>query len=140
VALSPGDATAIAYYATSLGYVGRYEEAIPLFQKSIRLNPFGQIFIYQNFGNALQMTERFGEAVLVYKKVIQRAPNYIWGHLMLAATYSKMGREKEARAEAEEVLKINPKFFLDWWAKTSLQKDQSVNDKIFNALRKAGLK
>ena len=139
-ALNPNDATAIAFYATSLGFAGSSEEAIPLFQKSIRLNPFGPIWVNQNLGNALQMTERFEEAVSAYKKVIQRAPNYIWGHLMLAATYSKMGREKEARAEAAEVLRINPKFSLDWLAKTTVYKEQSVRENLLNALRKAGLK
>ncbi len=59
---------------------------------------------------------------------------------MLAATYSKMGREKEARAEAAEVLRINPKFSVDSWAKTSLYNDQSEIDKLADALRKAGLK
>jgi hypothetical protein len=59
---------------------------------------------------------------------------------MLAATYSMMGREKEAQAEAAEVLSINPKFSLDFWAKTTLVRDQSIRDKIFNALQKAGLK
>jgi adenylate cyclase len=140
VALNPSDATAIAYYATSLGFAGRSEETIPLFQKAIRLNPFGPIWVNQNFGNALQMTERFEEAVSAYRKVIQRAPNYIWGHLMLAATYSKMGREKEARAEAAEVLRINPKFSLDFLAKTTVYKEQSVRENLLNALRKAGLK
>ena len=51
-----------------------------------------------------------------------------------------MGRENEARAEAAEVLRINPKFSLDFFAKTSLIKDQSVRDKVFNALQKAGSK
>jgi hypothetical protein len=53
-----------------------------------------------------------------------------------------MGREKEARAEAEEVLKINPKFSVDQMAKTGLTfyKDQWQIDKIVNAWRKAGLK
>ncbi len=139
-ALNPSDATVIAYYATSLGFAGRSEEAIPLFEKAIRLNPFGPIWVYLNFGNALQMTGRFEEAVSAYKKAIQRAPNYIWCHLMLAANYSKMGREKEARAEAAEVLRINPKFSLDFFAKTSLYKEQSVRENTLNALRKVGLK
>jgi hypothetical protein len=51
-----------------------------------------------------------------------------------------MGREKEARAEAAEILRINPKFSLDYLAKTLSYKDQSQNDKVVNALRKAGLK
>jgi hypothetical protein len=51
-----------------------------------------------------------------------------------------MGREKEARAEAAEVLRINPKSSLDSLAKMLPYKDQSQNDKVINALRKAGLK
>jgi hypothetical protein len=47
-----------------------------------------------------------------------------------------MGHEKEARAEAAEVLRINPKFS----AKMLPYKDQSQTDKVINALRKAGLK
>ena len=140
VALNPNGATVIAYYALSLDFACRSEEAIPLFQKAIRLNLHGPIFYYHNFGNALFMTGRYEEAVSAYKKVIQRAPNNMWAHLMLAATYSKMGREKEARAEVAEVLRINPKFSLDLFAKTSRYKEQSARDDLFNALQKAGLK
>jgi adenylate cyclase len=52
-----------------------------------------------------------------------------------------MGREKEARAEAAEVLRVNPKFSLDYSARIiSVFKDQSVIDNIIGAVRKAGLK
>jgi hypothetical protein len=51
-----------------------------------------------------------------------------------------MGREKDARAEAAEVLRINSKFSLDFLAKMLPYKDQSKTEKVANALRKAGLK
>ena len=51
-----------------------------------------------------------------------------------------MGREKDARAEAAEVLRINPKFSVDYFAKALPYKDQEVPSKIVDALRKAGLK
>ena len=51
-----------------------------------------------------------------------------------------MGREKEARAETAEVLRINPKFSVEYLAKILAYKDQSQNDKIVDALRKTGLK
>jgi adenylate cyclase len=143
VALNPGGATVLVSYAQSLSFSGRSEEAIPLFQKAIRLNPnaVGSYYnYYQNLGNAFVMTGRYEEAVSAYKKSIQRTPNFLWSHMMLTATYSMMGREEEARAEAAEVLRINPKFSVDFFAKTSLIKEQSVRDKVFNALRKAGLK
>ena len=140
VALNPGETTALDNYATSLSLAGRPEEAIPIFQKAIRLNPFGPSFLYQDFGHALRNTGRFEEAVSAYKKAIQIAPDNISAHLGLAATYSMMGQEKEARAEAAEVLRINPKFSLDYKEKTLPYKDQSITDRYAAALRKAGLK
>lgn len=71
---------------------------------------------------------------------IAREPNNICAHTGLASTYSLMGREKEARAEVAEVVRINPKFSLDFFAKTSALKDRSVIGNMISALRKAGLK
>jgi len=58
----------------------------------------------------------------------------------MAAAYMMMSREEEARAAAIEVMKINPKFSLEWYAKTIYFKNQTDIDKTIDALRKAGLK
>ena len=83
---------------------------------------------------------RFEEAVSEYRKALQREPSNIFAHTNLAGTYIMMGRKKEARAEAAEILRIFPKFSVDSWAKNSPYKDQSETDKVVNAVRKAGLK
>jgi len=140
VALDPNGAFVHEFYALSLVYAGRPEEAIPLFQKAIRLNPFSPTGTYLHYGHALLGAGRLEEAVSAYKKSSQLSPNSIFAHIRLAATYSMMGREKEARAEAAEVLRLNPKFSLDSWAKVQNYKDQSVKDNLADALRKAGLK
>jgi len=139
VALNPNGAYVIVRYASILTLAGRSEEAIPLLQKAIRLDPYGPGGYHFWLGLALFMKGRFEEAVLVFKKVHQRAPNHIGAHVMLSATYSKMGREKEARAETAEVLRINPKFSVDYWANMLPLRDQPKDD-IINAVRKAGLK
>jgi len=138
--LNPGGAEVLVRYAGSLAYAGRPEEAIQLFQKAIRLNPLGPAFYFNMYGNALRVTGRLEGAVSEYKKAIQLAPDHFLAHLNLAATYSMMGREKEARAEAAEILRINPKFSVDSYAKVLYYKDQSENDRVVAALRKAGLK
>ena len=142
VALNPGGTLPLVGYARSLTIAGRPEEAIPLFQKVIRRTPFGQPYLYLEFGRALWAAGRFEEAVSALKKTIQislDADNFS-AHVLLAATYSMMGQENEARAEASEVLRIHPKFSLDYYAKILPWKDQSQTDKIVNALRNAGLK
>jgi adenylate cyclase len=140
VALHPSGPDAYSAYASALLMACRPEEAIPMFQKAIRLNPNAPVITFLNFGHALRMTGRFEEAVSAFKKALQRAPDHLIAHVSLGATYSLMGREKEARAEAEEILRINPKFSLDLWAKQSPFKDRTEIDKMANALRKAGLK
>ncbi len=140
VALNPSGANHYAWYASILTYAGRPEEAIPVFQKAIRLNPLSPGWYHLNFGHALRNTGRFEEAVSAYKKSLQLSPDNISAHINLAATYSLMGREQDARAEAAEVLRINPKFSVDSFAKIVPYKAQSQNDKFINALRKAGLK
>ena len=140
VALDPSGSSAYAAYAAALLFACRPEEAIPLLQKAIRLNPNADPITFLNFGHALRMTGRFEEAVLAFKKALQRAPNNLIAHIGLGATYSLMGREREARAEAEEILRINPKFSLDYFKIASPYKDPSEIDKIADALRKAGLK
>jgi adenylate cyclase len=140
VALDPSGSVSYNVYAGALTVACRPEEAIPMYQKAIRLNPNATSETFVMFGNALRMAGRLEEAVSAYKKGIQRAPDFIIAHLGLGTTYSLMGQEKEARAEAEEVLKINPKFSLDYFAKVSAIKDQSEIDKVVNAMRKAGLR
>ena len=142
VALDPSGSEAYSQYASTLLFACRPEEAIPMFQKAIRLNPNASTYTFVFLGHAFRNAGRFEEAVSAYKKGIQRAPDFIVAHVGLGTTYSLMGREKEARAEAEEVLRINPNFSLDHFARTGLKsyKDQSEIDKIVNAMRKAGLK
>jgi adenylate cyclase len=140
VALDPGGAFALVNYADSLRFAGRSGEALPFYQKAIRLDPVGRSSLYFNYATSLRITGRFEESVSAYKKAIQLAPNNVIAHFGLAATYIMMGREKEARAEAAEVLRINPKFSVDNYAKIITYKDQSETDKVIDALRKAGLK
>jgi adenylate cyclase len=46
MALNPGGTSELLNYAASLCYAGRPEEAIQLFQKAIRLNPFNPAGLY----------------------------------------------------------------------------------------------
>jgi len=110
VALDPAGIAALNSYATALMFAHSPEKSLPVFQKAIRLSPFGPSYLYNNFGWALQKAGRFEEAVSEFKKAIQIAPDDILAHTKLAVTYIMMGRENEARTEAAEVLRINPKY------------------------------
>jgi adenylate cyclase len=141
VALNPSGVSAKMQYARILESAGRPEEARLLLEQEIRHNPVCASTFYI-YGNALRQTGRFEEAVSAYKKALQREPNNFFAHVRLAATYSMMGREKEAQTEAAEVLRLNPKFSLDSYGKvlSATSKGPTGIEKFITALRKAGLK
>jgi adenylate cyclase len=142
VALDPGNHFAYEAYAGSLQFACRWKEAILMWQKAIRLNPSGSSSNTLNMlGCAYGNTGQFKEAIPVLKQALLRSPDNIFPHVNLAAYYIQMGLEKEARAEAAEVIRINPKFSLDNYAKTLYSlKDQAMMAKYIDSLRKAGLK
>ena len=94
----------------------------------------------RHYAVALRDTGRYEEAIAQLKKAIEREPRDIMSYIVLASTYGMAGREKEARAAAAEVLKINPRFSLEQFAKIHPYKDPATKERYIDSLRKAGLK
>jgi adenylate cyclase len=138
VALDPGSSWAIFRYAQALNSAGRPEQSIPLFEKATRLNPLGPALFYVDYGVALRDTGRIEDGIIALKKAIERAPNFLLAHVQLTAAYVMMGREQEAQAEVAEVLRIDPGFSVERFAKVTVLRGQRL-DAIEQALRKAGL-
>jgi predicted Zn-dependent protease len=64
-------------------------------------------------GAAYYLAGRPEEAIAPLKPYLSHYPNILGAHLTLATVYSELGKEVEARAEAAEVLRINPQFSLE---------------------------
>jgi TolB-like protein/Tfp pilus assembly protein PilF len=140
VALDPNSATAHAHLGTNLYWADRPEDAIPLLKKAIRLNPIPPTWYLMSLSMAYRDTGRHEESISACRKALNREPKNVIVHLALAATYVLSGREEEARAEAAEILRIDPKFSLERLAKTRPHKNQANTKSFIDALRKAGLK
>ncbi|NIT41886.1 MAG: tetratricopeptide repeat protein [Gammaproteobacteria bacterium] len=140
VNLNPNSADSHAYLGLTYRYVGRWEDAIEEYKKAVRLNPIPPTWYLYGFGLAYAMTGQYEEGIRVCKKAIQQAPNSPYPHLHMTMIYGLAGLEEEARAQAEELLRINPKFSLEHWKKRLTYKNQSDKEQIINALLKAGLK
>jgi adenylate cyclase len=139
VALSPGSSFAVFMLGTTLLHSERFEEAIPYFKKSLRLSPIANNQCLVNLGAAFRFLGRYDEAIETFRKLLQRQQDHLPGHVNLAATYVLAGREEEARFESAEVMRIDPQFSLERWAKMSPYR-QAVVDQVVETLRKAGLK
>jgi adenylate cyclase len=113
VALDPNNSLVLGYLGLALRYAGRFEEAIPVIEKAIRLNPFPPSGTLRSLSMANIGAGRYEEAIAAGKRAVTISPDDFLSHSVLASAYSLAGQKEEARAEAEEVLRINPNYSLE---------------------------
>jgi adenylate cyclase len=140
IALAPNDAFGYAGLAETLSRVGRAEEAVGMAEQSLRRKPVVADEHLDSIGAAYGLAGKHEEAIAPLKQFLTHYPNILGAHLTLAAVYSELGREAEARAEVAEVLRINPQFSLEIHRQRVPIKDSAVLERHIAALRKAGLK
>jgi adenylate cyclase len=138
--LEPNSYKPLYHCASALTFIGRREEAIPMFRDALRINPKPPNSLYRHYGVALRDSGRYGEAIEMSKKATERKPNDLIAWVVLASSYGLAAREEEAKAAAKEILRINPAYSVDRLEKVSPHKDRAVAKRFCDALRKAGLK
>ena len=140
VSMDPNSVTAVYLYASTLMHASRCEEAIPVFKKAIRLSPLKPpLQCLVNLSSCYTYTYRYDEALMLLKRVLQEQPNSFFANITLTRVYAELDRVEDARAQAAHVLRLNPKFSLESFAKTWRVKDPAAIERYVNALRKAGL-
>jgi adenylate cyclase len=137
ITLAPNSANSHFWMSLVLMLAGRHEESVQYAEQTLRLDPFPTHLYFRRMGSAYSWVGRYEEAIAFYKKAIQGAPNDILTHRGLTRTYIWAGLLEEARAQAEEVLKINPRFCIR--GGSGPYKNPADMELVRNALRKAGL-
>ena len=138
---NPKDADSCRYLSWFLIFGGRYEKALSMAKKAIALKPTPDAFFYETLGTSYLMTGEYEDAIAALKKAISLWSEYVYAHIDLTNAYSMAGRMEDARAQAAEVLRINPKITLEDIAKNGYYSFQKADkERFINALRKAGLK
>jgi TolB-like protein/Flp pilus assembly protein TadD len=140
VALAPNEAWSYASLAEVLSCIGRTENALEAAAQALRLKSIGADGHLADVGAAYAVAGRYEEAVAPLQRYLSHYPNILPAHLTLAVVYSELGQAAEARAEAAEVLRLNPNFSLDIHRQRMPIKDPAVLERHIVALRKAGLK
>ena len=140
VVMDPNSAMAHNMLGFVYRYAGMPAEAIPVCKKAIRLEPFAPGIYYANLGMAYyQKGGDCEEAVRACEKGLEREPEGTIVHFMATTVFSACGKEKEARKTAKELLRINPKFSAESYAKRIPFKNPNNQDQMVEALHKAGL-
>ena len=113
------------------------EEVLACAQKAIRLDPRHPESYSMQEGVAYNEMGRYAEAVEALKR---SEPNNPWVHVNLIHSYSRLGREQDARAEAAEVLRLSPGFSLEEVERMPGDWQGAEGQRYLSDLRKAGLK
>ena len=106
-------------FGTTLVRAGDPERAIQVLETHMRYDPLYVPAVPLALGFARYMLKEYSEALPPLREFASRAPNVSQVHIFLAANLAQLGQLDEARAEAAEVLRIDPKYTIagtqgDW--------------------------
>jgi adenylate cyclase len=136
VALNPNSADAHMRLGKTLSFAGRWEESIPQYKKALRLNPIPPNLYLYSLGISYAMTDQYDEAITWCEKAVHQEPDSLWARIMMTVVYSMSGRDDDARVQAAEVLRIQPKYTV----KKGIYKRKEDTDRFVTAINRAGLK
>ena len=144
ISLAPNMSIAHAHLAATMFFAGRFEDAIALTEKAMRLSPWYPAFYLSPLARSYAFKGRFEEAIATSHQLYDRSrigdyPQE-WALMHLAGFYVAVDRQDEARALMAEALEINPSLSLVFFKQTQPFKNPAHMQRELEALKKAGLK
>ena len=106
--LGPNLASDYMAVAETLNHAGKYDEAIQVSDKAMRLDPRNRDVYLYGAGLACVLMGRYEDAVPVLKRHLAQYPNGLGSHLAHAIAYSELGLKEQSQTEAAEVTRISP--------------------------------
>ncbi len=138
VQLAPNNAENCGTASMVMKKSGQAERALEFELKAMRLSPFYRPGRLRGLGLAYRLVGRLDEAAACYRESLKRE-HHLAARVNLASILGEMGREKEAREVAHDVLRHEPKFSISGYAKGLSYRNESDLNRITDGLRRAGL-
>jgi len=127
-----------------LGYAlsrnGQFDEAISRIKKALQLNPVRPLNYLNNLAYAYLFSKQYEKAISSWNEILERDTDYLYAYVGLTIAYWFTGSKDQARKAAQQVLRVNPKFSVDYTEERSTVKDKALKKQVHDALREAGLK
>ncbi len=138
ISLNPSFSLGYTILGLTLHYSGRSEQALEYFERAIALDPYSDVYLHFQSQAYFQLG-RYEKAVETLKRRLTRHPHSDISRVLLAASYGHLGRIDEARAQWEEVFRINPDYSLEHRRNVLPYKNPSDFELVVEGLHKAEL-
>jgi adenylate cyclase len=125
------------WVADTLNMSGKPAEALEMALKAMRIDPVHRDLYLLEVGGAYLGMGRPKEAIPLLKRSLVSYPDIVGGHMLLAETYVECNLMDQAHAEAAEVMRLSPHYFLE---AGTFKRGQPPSNHFISNLRKAGLK
>jgi tetratricopeptide (TPR) repeat protein len=135
IELNPSDADILAEYADALSHTGSNGEAIPLFQRAMRLNPQMSDLYGKDLASAYFNERLYEEAINTIDRM--RRPQI--ADLILTASLALAGHNERAREAAGAVRRARPGFSPDAWITMIPDLHDDDTARFLEGLKRAGL-
>jgi len=106
---SPHSPRAHNNLGTEYSAIGKYDEAIKLYNKALALHP-EHANAYYNLGSIYKNTGRQSKAIDFYKKTIELNPSYMAAYKKLSEVYTDLGKDELAIELCRRAMRINPRY------------------------------
>jgi TolB-like protein len=113
-------------------------EAIPHFERAIRLDPGTTLLHLQLLGMAYFFGGRYETAAALFRERILLMPDTDWSRAYLASALGHLGKFEEARQVWAELMAINPKYAMGERLNRNAVQPRHI-EMVLDGARKAGL-
>jgi TolB-like protein/Tfp pilus assembly protein PilF len=107
LAINPGYATGLQWYAEMLGELGRYDEALAMIRRAYEADPFSLI-VNATYAQILSRSGRSAEAHQQFEKTFELERNFPHGHFHYGLVLVAEGKDEEAIKEFSQALQYSP--------------------------------
>jgi tetratricopeptide (TPR) repeat protein len=139
--LNPNFALAQGYYALSLSYSGRWQEADEAGRRALRLSPrdpysavYMGIVAYAQF-----LGGNYDEAIRLSREALRQRSDFVGAHRVLTAAAGLSGDKETASAALLELRRAQPNISCAWIASYMPIREAADRERYLEGFRRAGL-
>lgn len=136
VALNTTDSRIASFRALWLAFMGRADEAVPIFDDARQRDPFMSGPFWTHLCTALFQARQYEDAI---RAISHLAKPSRWDLFYLTASYAHLGQIEQAHACAAQLRREYPNLSLEQVGLTERYKDPADLERLLDGLRKAGL-